>query len=254
VSALIAAMRLLTVVPSGRRDLSAAALARSPALFPAVGLGIGLATAGVFVFSGKVMPAGVSAALALLTGVALSGALHLDGLADTADGLFGGRTPERRMEIMNDPRTGSYGVAAVALALSLKYGTVSALAGGYGWVVIALSPVTARAAVVVVMATFRYSSPDGLGAAYSAGARRSLPAAALVCAVTAVAFGGWWALAAALAAMAAGVLTGWLAAARLGGVVTGDVYGASVEVAEVVALVTFAGLTGAGVAIAPLWS
>ncbi len=90
------------------------------------------------------LPATVTGALAIAAGVLATGAFHEDGLADTADGLGGGRTPERRLEIMRDSRIGSFGGAALMLALILRVSLVAALAG-------ALAPV-ALACVVLALA------------------------------------------------------------------------------------------------------
>ena len=105
-SAITAAIRFLTVVPAPGGEWSARAASRSVAWFPAVGLGIGGAVAAVHWAARLAMPDLPAAALALAAGVVLTGALHLDGLADTFDGLLGGDTPKRRLEIMKDPSIG----------------------------------------------------------------------------------------------------------------------------------------------------
>jgi adenosylcobinamide-GDP ribazoletransferase len=173
VSALVAAVRLLTVIPVPfSRDVSARAMSQSAAFFPLVGLGIGGAVAGVAWAASLVLPPIVAAGLVLLAGVVLTGALHLDGLADTADGLFGGRTPERRLEIMRDPHVGVFGAVAIGAALILKFGALSEMAASSLWVAIVLAPMLGRLAAAAVMAMFRNVNSCHVGARRAGGTRR----------------------------------------------------------------------------------
>ena len=143
-SAITAAIRFLTVVPAPGGEWSARAASRSVAWFPAVGLGIGSAVAAVNWAARLAMPDLPAAALALAAGVVLTGALHLDGLADTFDGLLGGDTPKRRLEIMKDPSIGVYGVAGVVLVLIAKWGGLSSLPDANGWAAIAVAAMSGR--------------------------------------------------------------------------------------------------------------
>src|SRR5581483_6204617 len=119
--AALAAVAFLTRVPVGRVvELDGADVARGAALFPLVGAtAFGLA---------RVVPSLAAAGIALAVGALLTGALHLDGLADTADSL-GAHTRERALEIMRDHAIGAYGAAAVALDLLVKAAALAALAG-----------------------------------------------------------------------------------------------------------------------------
>src|SRR5688572_12770064 len=110
-------LTVITVPGAGFDDPRTAG--RSLRWFPLVGLLVGGVLAAVDRLAASAFSQDVSVVLVLTTSAALTGALHLDGLADTADGVFGGRTPERRLEIMRDSRIGSYGVVAVVLALLL---------------------------------------------------------------------------------------------------------------------------------------
>jgi adenosylcobinamide-GDP ribazoletransferase len=234
-------------------------MALSPALFPLVGLGIGAAVAGVNWAASLAMPPLPSAGLAVLAGTILTGAVHLDGLADATDGLFGGSTPARRLEIMRDPHVGVFGVIAVGLALILKTGAISSFTGpsaSGAWAGIVLAPMLGRLAAVAVMTVFQYVRAEGTGSPYRpgqaavAGSKLNLPTAAAFSAVASWVLAGPWGLIALAAGVAAGIGVGAFAARRLGGGVTGDVYGAAVETAEIAALLSFVGLTGA---IAPVW-
>jgi adenosylcobinamide-GDP ribazoletransferase len=189
----------------------------------------------------------------------LSGGLHLDGLADTFDGLGGGRGDRARMlEIMRDSHIGAHGAAALVLALAAKIFALQELLarGGGGdasanastlWPLFA-APVFARWAVVPLMVFFRYARPVGLGSAFRAHGRAALVAGATLLPLgltvgTAVAgVAGVPTLAAGAAALAAALLLGVALNRRLDGL-TGDVYGAAIELAEVAFLVT-AGAAG----------
>jgi adenosylcobinamide-GDP ribazoletransferase len=188
----------------------------------------------------------LSAALAVASLTLLSGAFHEDGLADTADGFWGGSTPERRLAIMRDSLIGSFGASALIVAFALRIGALATLADR-------LAPIEAALAVVIVAAVSRTAGlvpltllpPARLdGASYAVGrpSRQSLWIAAALAAAIAVVLGlladlpvSGLALMLALAALAAHVLT--RVSDRLIGGQTGDVAGAVQQVAEVAALV-----------------
>lgn len=252
-SAIAAAIRFLTVVPAPGGEWSARAASRSVAWFPAVGLGIGGAVAVVNWAARLTMPDLPAAALALAAGVVLTGALHLDGLADTFDGLFGGKTPKRRLEIMKDPSIGVYGVAAVVLVLVTKWAGLSSMPDLNGWAAIAVAVMGGRLAAVASMATFRYENSDGLGTPFRGTGLIAYLAAAVFAAALAFILAGPFGLAALACAVLVGLGVSAFAARRLGGGVTGDVYGASIELAEVSALLAFVAMFSAGLVIAPVW-
>ena len=120
----LTAVAVLTRVPVGAG--AGADLASAAPWFPVVGGLTGLGVAAVGLGSAAVWPAYVAAVLAVAAEVLLTGALHLDGLADCADGS-GGHTRERRLAIMKDHAVGVYGAAAVVLALGLRTGCLIAL-------------------------------------------------------------------------------------------------------------------------------
>src|SRR5690348_459316 len=95
--------------------------------FPAIGIAVGAVAAATFYASSMVFPPVVGAILSTIVTVALTGALHEDGLADAMDGLGGGHTRERALEIMKDPRIGAFGALSLMLMVSLKVATLSAL-------------------------------------------------------------------------------------------------------------------------------
>ncbi len=211
-------------------------LGRSMACFPLAGAALGLALAAFDWLLRQAFPLPVASALVLSAAVLLTGGLHLDGLIDTCDGLFGGRTPERRLEIMRDSRVGSFGVAGGVLALLIKYAALAALPPALRPPVLVLQPVAGRWVMAAAIWLFPYARPAGLGAAFKEGAR--WPAVAL--ATVAAAALAWLAfgppgLAVLVPAAAASALAGRFMMARLGGL-TGDCYGAMGELAEIVVL------------------
>jgi adenosylcobinamide-GDP ribazoletransferase len=186
------------------------------------------------------LPAGISAGLVLVTLVLATGALHEDGLADTADGLFGCHTRERRLEILRDSRIGTYGVVALVLVLGLRWQAIAVLVASPGGLLAAVltAAVLSRAAMAGVAMALPPARPDGLSAATG-----RLPAAAVAVGV-ALAFGlalvlaGWAAaLMGALAAGLGALIVARAARARIGGQ-TGDILGASQQVAEVGVLIS----------------
>jgi adenosylcobinamide-GDP ribazoletransferase len=234
-----AAVRFLTRIPigSGAADHPADAVV----WFPVVGGLIGSLVGGVAAGLGEVAPAAVAAAVAVLVGVAVTGAFHEDGLADTADAL-GGWTRERRLEILDDPRHGSYGVAALCGSIVLRIVAVAALGPSDAFTGLVAAHALGRGVAVTAMGIVPLAKPDGLGADYarSVTIRRGLLAGGLAIVIAAVAT-GWWAGPLAAAAVAGAALVAFLAWRTIGGI-TGDVLGAIEQVAECAVLVTVTAL------------
>jgi len=246
---LITAIRFLTIIPIpwGRPE-SPKAVGRSQAYFPLVGLGLGLALVGLDQGLGRVLADAPRAWLLVLALAVLSGGMHLDGLADSADGLLGahGRTRERRLAIMRDGRVGAYGVVALIAVLSLKWSAVLSLPVGVRAEALLLVPCLGRAAVVVGTTAFPYARPAGLGQGLHQAARRSTLAVAGAIALGASgALLGWGGLVIAIVVTATALAIGAWATRRLGGL-TGDVYGALVEITEVMTLLLVAAGGGRG--------
>ena len=209
-------------------------LGRAAAWFPLVGLALGTALWGAYHGLSVGMPQEATAVLVVAAWAVLTGGLHLDGLADCCDGLLGSADRQRRMAIMQDPRIGAFGVAGVSLLLLLKFAAVSGIADGRGLILV---PILGRSATLVV-ARLRPARAEGLGAAMQHELRGWVVGLSLAVSMLGAAwFGGRGAAALILAYLTAfGV--GALARARLGGQ-TGDVLGATCELAEAVALLAF---------------
>lgn len=235
------AFSLLTTLPvpapgDGRaasRPWSPGDSGRAAGWYSLVGLVIGLLVAGVHWLAGLFLPPLVTGALALLAWVALTGGLHLDGLADCADGLLYPGAPEKRLEIMRDPRLGAFGGLGLGLALILKF---SALASLTPATLPGLLLAASLARWCLLPAGFMpLAKPNGMGADFAAGLRKaSLFWGGLIPCGLIFLLGWKGLLAAALGLLTAfGVLT--LAKKRIGGV-TGDVFGLLVESVEIVVL------------------
>jgi len=156
----------LTVLPVPEDSSSrsfAYRMRRAIPYFPVVGMFLGLLLAGlqrVMVF----IPPGPGGWLMVLASLILSRGLHLDGLADTADGVFVPADPARRREVMRDSRVGAFGVASVVLVLlGLQMGYAGILAGPEPWVWLVLAPAVSRWAMVVPMYVFCTPERDGGG-------------------------------------------------------------------------------------------
>lgn len=124
------AASFVTLLPVGSSKPAAdGAIARATWALPVAGLLVGLAGALVYKISSRLgLTPNLAALLALATTALITGALHEDGLADTADGLGGGRTRERKLEIMRDSRIGTYGVCALILSFGLRWSALAAIA------------------------------------------------------------------------------------------------------------------------------
>jgi adenosylcobinamide-GDP ribazoletransferase len=130
---------------------------RATRYFPLIGQFIGLVSAAVLLLASKLWPGWIAALLAVLTAVLLTGALHEDGLADTSDGLGGGRDATHRMAIMKDSRIGTYGVIALGFCTALKLASLTALSPWLAACSLVAAHGVARAATVVVMHALPYA-------------------------------------------------------------------------------------------------
>lgn len=205
--------------------------------------------------------AGFAAGLALSGSLALAAAasiavqyfcfnlFHFDGLVDTADAMLPAASPERRLEILKDPRVGTYGFFCGALALGLRAGAIAMLAEG-GVLFSALAagllaaPAAGRLAAALVPLAVKPAKPTGLGALMGGFSKKRVAAGAALALIPALAWsaatGGWLlpvlAVASALAAgFGAALFVSKLYSAKVGGF-TGDALGAAVELGEIAAL------------------
>ncbi len=162
---LLAALQFLTIIPVKRR-FSAGQLGRSTVYFPVVGLIIGLILAALNYLLSLVLPPNVVNALLVVSLVVLSGGLHLDGLADTCDGLAKQGTPAERRRVMHDSRVGGFGVIGIALVLLVKYISLNSLPPSLMTFSLIIAPVISRWAMVYAIFAYPYGRASGLGKAF----------------------------------------------------------------------------------------
>lgn len=243
----VCAVQFLTRIPTPQLvGFQPEWIQQSARYYPLVGQIVGGASALILYGAAQIWSPWIAALLAIGVGVALTGGFHEDGLADTADGLGGGLTRARRLEIMKDSRLGSYGALALGLTLALR---VAALA-----MLVQASPMLAtvallaahglgRAAAVGAMTVMPYGGDPGM-------AKEGRPDRASFVGLTVAVLIALWPLAflphaAGAAGVALGLLAGavpaWLAWRLIGGR-TGDVLGAVEQAFEVGFLLAVAGL------------
>ncbi len=237
-----AAFGWLSIVP-----VAAHADARPARWFPLVGWAFGGTAAGIayavgLARGGALVPL-LGGAVVVCGWAVLSRLLHWDGVADTADGLLGGSTPERRLEIMHDSRTGAFGVTAVTLGIVLQVAACGALIEAHAiWPLLA-APVLGRFSATAGLWTLPPARREGLAARLSAaeGPLAWVAAAGLCLPLLA---GGTLARGVVLASgMMLAIMLPRMLAKPVGGI-SGDLLGASVVIVETLVLVSCACMTG----------
>jgi len=237
----LAALGLLTRLPLPKHKTPVANLARSVWAYPLVGAAIGALSAFVwFAAQSAGLAPMLSAGLALGAQILLTGALHEDGLADFADGVGGGRDRSKKLEIMRDSRTGTYGVLALILIVGLRWGGIADLSPSTIFVGLVCAATLGRLAIVLLLAILPPARNDGLGALVANPPWLAVAAALIFGVGIAVAILPTISTAFAIMAIAGIVgLVALLARKQIGGY-TGDVLGAGEQLAQTVVLMTFA--------------
>jgi len=235
---LLAAIAFLTRFPvPGAASIDAADVARSAGWFPLVGVLLGGTYAGAAALLRTHFPMGVVAVIVVLLDVVFTGALHFDGLADTADGFGGGKNREDVLRIMRDHAIGSYGGAALVLAMTLKIAAIAALLGQSHWAsALILTPALGRWSILLLTASLPYArSTESL--ITGIGKRPLLWGTGLIAIslIAATSLRAWIALGA-VPLVSAGF--GWYCRRRIAGI-TGDTLGANLELCESIALLAF---------------
>jgi adenosylcobinamide-GDP ribazoletransferase len=226
--------------------------------FPVVGALVGLAVGGAYAGMVELVPATVAATVAVLAGVLITGAFHEDGLADVADAFAGGWTREDRLRILDDPRHGSYGVAALSGSILLRVVALASLAPAAGFAAAIAAHTLGRASALGAMSLAPQAKTDGLGATIAGpdgveptaartgiGPRWIGVGAGVVIATVAI---GWWTAPAAALALVGTAAVVALAIRKIGGV-SGDVLGTIEQVVECTTLIAVTALATRH----PLW-
>jgi adenosylcobinamide-GDP ribazoletransferase len=234
----LTALSFLTTIPSPYHDPSRIEeLGKAAAWFPLVGALIGALVALIYMGLTRLFPLPVSAVLGVAAWACLTGGLHLDGLADSFDGLLNSSSSEHRLEIMKDPRLGAFGAVGLMLTMILKINILIALPFNFALLALPLAATTARW-LLLWAARQPMARPDGLGAAFKPELTWTGMLMSAVLPLGLAVLSGWRGLAAlALGCVCAAGIFRW-AHMRLGGL-TGDVFGLMVETVEVVTLLVF---------------
>ncbi len=232
---ILTALAFLTRIPvPAWVGYSDAQLNQSVRYFPLIGIGVGAFCAGVYLAAALVWPSVVALLVALVATVLLTGAFHEDGLADFYDGVYGGLSIARRLEIMKDSRIGTYGALALLSVLALKFAALASLPPAQLPLILIAGHALSRAFAVSFIHSHDYARSDG-GKAQVVAQSLSLPALlfASACGLLPLLWlppGIFWVL------LALVVLRIWLARTltrQLGGY-TGDALGAAQQLSEMV--------------------
>ena len=215
-----------------------------------MGVLLGALLAAVEGVASLVFPPALTAALLVAVSAVSTRGLHLDGLMDVCDGLFGGYTPERRLEIMRDSHVGAFAVLGASCLLLLKYGALFSLLSQDvlepAWALV-LYPVLGRWAMVLQLGAFPYTRSSGLGSPlHQGGGKVPTGAAALTAGLVAGVAGGIGGV----ILLAGSSVLAWLLGAgmaRMLGGLTGDTYGATNEIVEAATVIAVVGLLPLGI-------
>ena len=242
---LFAALRFLSIlpVPSAWAG-NGQALSDSVKFFPVVGLIIGAIVAGCSWLLGFVMPQMVVAAMVVILLAAMTRGLHLDGLADTADGFWSVSNKQRTLEIMKDSYTGAMGVVAIGCIILLKFACLSAMAPDVLWQGVFLMVLTSRCMMTLPISLFPYARKEGgLGRLfYETRSTFNVIWAVLFVLAAAWFIAGTAGIAAVVASVLVTIAFSCYCKWKIGGV-TGDTIGATSEVTEVITVLIMCGWT-----------
>lgn len=206
--------------------------------FPVAGLVVGsLGCIAGWVALAAGIPAFASAAIVVAVLVAITGAMHEDGLADTVDGLWGGFTVERRLDIMKDSHIGTYGVLALVFSQILRISAISALLTSGPLIGVLAAAVFSRALMPVLMWALPNARGEGLSHKVGIPPYPAVYSGIGLAGIMVVVFLGWVAILPVVCAVVAAGLIAIVARAKINGQ-TGDILGATQSVSEIVFLLT----------------
>ncbi len=218
-------------------DNSLIQVGRSIAYFPVVGLIIGIVLALLYYALHLILPSPVVSAVIIAALAIITGAHHLDGLMDTCDGMVAGRTRDERLAIMSDTRVGAFGITGAGIILLLKYAAISS---SLTPAMLVAFPVISRWALTAAILLFPPAKSGGAGYAVKSGADwRGYILATLAAMAVSVLLNGLVMGTTLMACVLALVYLAGLIFKRLFGGLSGDCYGALVEIGEVAALLLF---------------
>ncbi len=247
----LAALQFLTVIPlPGCRPACAEELERAFPYYPLIGLIIGGFLAIVDAGLRQIFPLFLTSVVLVVILLLISGGLHCDGLADTADGFFSSRPREQILQIMKDSRTGPMGVMAVVAVILLKVAAFSAVPAPVRWWTLLFTPPAAYVAMMLNVALLRYARAEGgLGGIHAR--RRYVPqvlGASLLLLAAGWFAGGRTGLCAVAGTLLVGLLLAAYARHKIGGY-TGDTLGAVYEIASIAPALAAAAWGAGGMAL-----
>lgn len=238
IKGLILALQFLTRLPVNIPvEFDSKNIAKSTLFFPFTGMLIGgLAALVVYVMSFLGQDIGaISGVFALIV---ITGGLHIDGLSDTCDGFFSSRDREKILEIMKDSRSGTFGVIAVVLDLLIKFILISKIKMNL-FPCIVLSCANARLTAVMLMTYTKCARPNGLGSMFSeSGTKKYFCIGAAMYIIIICIFNVKFIIPLIICLLASLLIT--MKSYKTIGGLTGDVYGANIEICEIVSIVSFA--------------
>jgi len=242
----ITGLQFLTRIHIAKQsEWSAASFGRSVKFFPLIGAILGILLVMInhlfteyLPFTGFYMPPHVLATLLILANIVLTGGLHCDGLMDTMDGIFSGRSKERMLEIMKDSRVGANGVMAFVLLIIMKWSLLMDISPISLPTALLVMPVLGRFAMVMGITVFPYARPDGIGKAFAEYADKYTLYISLFLTLLLIVPLGKLAIISMVAVSIFTMLFARFVTKLLGGL-TGDIYGAISELAEILVLVVF---------------
>lgn len=237
-TSIIAAFQFLTIFPTIiNRMFTSQEMGRAVAWFPLVGIALGFLLYGVNYLAQIFFPISVSAAITLFAWIIFTRAFHLDGFMDTCDGLFGGFTPERRLEIMKDSRMGAFGTIGGILVLLTKYTALHSSVNLFAALILATT--LGRFASPIAIYFFPYVRENGLGFEMKQQVTlKEIVIASLITGITCLFISSPLSFLLMLASVLISVLLSWYVMRLISGL-TGDIYGTITTVVEMFVLIIF---------------
>ncbi len=232
----ISALTFLTIIPIPKRYKYTSSFEGCERYFPIVGVIIGLLAGLCAYISFLIFPPLVAAAISVLALMVITGGLHIDGLSDTADGFFSYRDKEKTLEIMKDSCIGSMGSISQICLIILKISAIYELAAS-SYLALFIAPIIGRTAILYLSYKFNPANSNGLGFTINSGVTKLAMNFALALSVVLSYFlFGLFGILAVVFALATTYYLGKISKKKIGGF-TGDVLGASCEIAEATTLI-----------------
>ena len=232
------AVGFLTIIPVRLKEPPLPGdLGKAAGWFPVIGAAIGSLVAAAYYGLSFIFPPLLAAALAASVWIGLTGGLHLDGLADCFDGMLNASSRERRLEIMQDPRLGTFGAIGLILSILMKIICLFSIPTNTAWIALPLAAAVGRS-LLLPAGKQQMARPDGMGADFASSLNKTAFIWAAVVVGILSGLAGWRGLSVILVVLGVTWLVLCSVKARLGGV-TGDVLGLIVELAELVTMLGF---------------